>query len=57
MNAELWCTAVPQPRLRINLMKIPDEQKQLADQVNRLCDRIDELLFGSQDFGMVGRRP
>lgn len=41
----------------IDLAKVPDEQKQLADRVNRLRDRIDELLFGSQDFGMVGRRP
>ena len=41
----------------IDLSKVPEEQKQLADKVNRLRDRIDELLFGFQDFGMVGRRP
>jgi len=41
----------------IDLAKVPEEQKQLADKVNRLRDRIDELLFGFQDFGMVGRRP
>ncbi|HEX7185148.1 MAG TPA: class I SAM-dependent methyltransferase [Thermoanaerobaculia bacterium] len=40
----------------IDLAKLPEEQKQLADKVNRLRDRIDELLFGYQDFGMVGRR-
>jgi O-antigen chain-terminating methyltransferase len=40
----------------IDLAKLPDEQKQLADRVNRLRDRIDELLFGYQDFGMIGRR-
>jgi O-antigen chain-terminating methyltransferase len=41
----------------IDLAKVPEEQKPLADKVNRLRDRIDELLFGYQDFGMVGRRP
>lgn len=41
----------------IDLARLPEEQRPLADQVNRLRDRIDELLFGFQDFGMVGRRP
>lgn len=41
----------------IDLAKVPEEQRALADKVNRLRDRIDELLFGFQDFGMVGRRP
>jgi O-antigen chain-terminating methyltransferase len=41
----------------IDLAKLPEEQRPLADKVNRLRDRIDELLFGYQDFGMVGRRP
>lgn len=41
----------------IDLAKVPEDQKQLADRVNRLRDRIDDLLFGFQDFGMVGRRP
>ncbi|HBL30856.1 MAG TPA: hypothetical protein DD490_28810 [Acidobacteria bacterium] len=40
----------------IDLAKVPEEQRPLADKVNRLRDRIDELLFGFQDFGMVGRR-
>lgn len=48
----------PSERLpEIDLAKVPEEQKQLADRVNRLRDRIDELLFGFQDFGMVGRKP
>jgi O-antigen chain-terminating methyltransferase len=41
----------------IDLAKVPEEQRQLADKVNRLRDRVDELLFGFQDFGMVGRKP
>jgi O-antigen chain-terminating methyltransferase len=41
----------------IDLAKLPPEQRQLADQVNRLRDRLDELLFGYQDFGMVGKKP
>ena len=41
----------------IDLAPLPAEQRPLADQVNRLRDRIDELLFGFQDFGMVGRKP
>lgn len=41
----------------IDLAKLPAEQRSLADQVNRVRDRIDELLFGYQDYGMVGRKP
>lgn len=41
----------------IDLARLPEEQRMLADKVNRLRDRLDELLFGYQDFGMVGRRP
>jgi SAM-dependent methyltransferase len=41
----------------IDLAQLPEEQRVLADRVNRLRDRLDELLFGYQDFGMVGRKP
>lgn len=40
----------------IDLAPLPPEQRRLADRVNRLRDRLDELLFGYQDFGMVGRK-
>lgn len=38
----------------IDLSRLPEEQRQLADQVNRLRDILDDLLFGSRDFGLVG---
>jgi SAM-dependent methyltransferase len=41
----------------IDLARVPEEQRPLADRVNRLRDRVDELLFGFQDFGLVGTRP
>lgn len=41
----------------IDLGQLPEEQRVLADRVNRLRDRLDELLFGYQDFGMVGTKP
>jgi SAM-dependent methyltransferase len=48
----------PDDRLpEIDLGRLPAEQRPLADQVNRLRDRLDDLLFGEQDFGMVGRKP
>lgn len=40
----------------IDLAQLPEEQRVLADRVNRLRDRLDELLFGYQDFGMVGTK-
>jgi O-antigen chain-terminating methyltransferase len=46
----------PERLPEIDLAKLPEEQRPLADKVNRLRDRIDELLFGYQDFGMVGRK-
>ncbi|MBW8874962.1 MAG: class I SAM-dependent methyltransferase [Acidobacteria bacterium] len=41
----------------IDLAKLPADQRPFADQVNRLRDRLDDLLFGCQDFGMVGKKP
>lgn len=41
----------------IDLAHVPEEQRPLADRVNRLRDRIDDLLFGCQDFGLIGTRP
>lgn len=41
----------------IDLAEVPEAQRDLADRVNRLRDRIDELLFGFQDFALVGMKP
>ncbi|MEP7011747.1 MAG: class I SAM-dependent methyltransferase [Acidobacteriota bacterium] len=41
----------------IDLKEIPEAQHLLADRVNRLRDQIDELLFGTQDFGLIGIKP
>lgn len=41
----------------IDLATVPSEQRPLADRVNRLRDALDDLLFGCQDFGMVGTKP
>jgi SAM-dependent methyltransferase len=40
----------------IDLAQLPEEQRIFADRVNRLRDRLDELLFGYQDFGMIGTK-
>ncbi|HVR99740.1 MAG TPA: class I SAM-dependent methyltransferase [Thermoanaerobaculia bacterium] len=40
----------------LDLARFPEEQRLLADRVNRLRDRIDELLFNFQDYGMVGTK-
>ena len=40
----------------IDLAALPDELHPLADQINRLRDRLDDLLYGAQDFAVVGRR-
>jgi len=41
----------------IDLAALPSEQRPLADRVNRLRDRLDELLYGHQDYGLIGTRP
>ncbi|HEX2223398.1 MAG TPA: methyltransferase domain-containing protein [Thermoanaerobaculia bacterium] len=41
----------------VDLASLPAEQRALADHVNRLRDRLDELLFGYQDFGLIGIKP
>jgi SAM-dependent methyltransferase len=41
----------------LDIASLPDEQRRLADQVNRLRDILDDLLFGSRDFGLVGVKP
>lgn len=47
----------PERLPEIDLAQVPAEQRPLADRINRLRDRLDALLFGEQDFGMVGTKP
>jgi len=41
----------------IELSRLPAEQRVLADAVNRLRDRLDDLLYGCQDFALIGVKP
>jgi len=34
-----------------------EDLRGLADEINRLRDQLDGLLFGFQDYGLVGRKP
>ncbi len=43
--------------LEIDLTGLSDEMKPVADHVNRLRDQLDELLYGFQDYAMVGTKP
>ena len=48
----------PEDRLpEIDLQTVPEDTRPLADQVNRMRDVLDDLLFGARDFAMVGERP
>ena len=40
----------------IALSEVREDQRELADRVNRLRDILDDLLFGSRDFALVGFR-
>lgn len=41
----------------IDLDALPDEQRQLAHEVNQMRDLLDDLLFGHRDFAMIGTKP
>ena len=41
----------------ISLAELEGDARVLADRVNRLRDRLDDLLFGSQDYGLIGVKP
>lgn len=41
----------------IDLRGLSAEQQDLADRFNRLRDRLDDVLFGEQDYALIGRRP
>lgn len=44
----------PRDRLpEIDLSTVPEVQRDLADRVNRMRDRLDEMLFGYQDYALV----
>lgn len=49
----------PAERLpEIDLQALPEDQRPLADEVNRLRDLLDDLLFGCQDYALVAwKRP
>ena len=41
----------------IDLAELSGEQRVLAQRVNELRDRLDDLLFGNQDYALIGTRP
>lgn len=41
----------------IDLAAVPEPQRELADLVNRLRDRLDDLLYGPQDYALIGHKP
>ena len=41
----------------LDLAAFPEAQRDLADRINRLRDRLDDLLFGYQDYALIGARP
>lgn len=41
----------------IDLSDLSEDMKPVADHVNRLRDQLDELLYGFQDYAMVGTKP
>ncbi|HLF55910.1 MAG TPA: methyltransferase domain-containing protein, partial [Thermoanaerobaculia bacterium] len=36
---------------------LPESERALAQAINELRDRLDDLLFGAQDYAIVGTRP
>lgn len=45
----------PEERLpELRLEDFPADQRELADRVNRLRDKLDDLLYGAQDYALVG---
>ena len=41
----------------ISVAEMPEDLRGLADEINRLRDQLDGLLYGFQDYGLVGRKP
>lgn len=41
----------------ISVADQPEDLRGLADEINRLRDQLDALLYGFQDYGLVGRKP
>lgn len=54
---ELRPFAEPERLPEIDLASVPEDQRPLADRVNRIRDVLDELLYGYQDYAVVGRKP
>lgn len=41
----------------LQLEALPAEERALGDDILRLRDRLDDLLFGFQDYALIGRKP
>ncbi len=41
----------------IDVEELAEELRPLADRLNRIRDRLDDTLWGCQDYGMIGTRP
>lgn len=56
-HRELSPFAADQHLPEIDLGAVPEPQRELADRVNRLRDRLDDLLFAPQDYALIGHKP
>jgi O-antigen chain-terminating methyltransferase len=41
----------------LDLASLPEAQRDLADRINRLRDRLDDLLYGCRDYAIVAGKP
>jgi SAM-dependent methyltransferase len=41
----------------IDIALLPEDQRPLADHLNRLRDQLDELLYGYQDYALIATKP
>jgi len=41
----------------VDVNRLPNELHPIADQINELRDQLDDLLYGAQDYAMIGVKP
>ena len=56
-RVELQPFAADERLPELELDEVPNDFRRVAEQINRLRDELDSLLFGFQDYSIIGIKP
>ena len=57
MKGRMLAFAVSERLPEVVVSELSPEARPLAESINEIRDRLDDLLYGCQDYAVVGKKP